>query len=479
MTKESTSHSQGRRLPEDVRVVNVGLDLLAEAVRDQGRSVVTIDWRIPAAGDEPAIRALERLMGPLAARIDAANAEVFRRLDTAVPMLSGVAVAGDVLTAMGEKTILHCGPPLEWTEFCDPLRRSVRAVVMAEGWAADRDEAEQAITSGKVSLESANHHDAVLPMVTAIGPGSPLFMVQSGGHPAYSPINQGPGKTAWFGVDEPEAVDRLRWLREVAAPILNEAITAAGPIDVFGMASQGLEMGDDLHMRTQATGNLLLRHLVGHLVDTRATGLGEFVRFWSSNHLFFLNIAMAAAKATTSGAAEIPDSTVVTGMARNGTTYGIRVAGSGDRWFTAPAPPVQHALYYTGYGPEVSAPDVGDSAVLELVGLGGPAAAGAPAVAAFVGGTMADARRITEDMAHISVGRSSRFKLPTLDYMGTPVGIDVRKVVELQITPSVNTGILHATDGIGQIGAGVAIAPMECFRDALFSLDAGFGPGAR
>ncbi len=477
MTTESTSHSRGRRFPEDVRVVNVGLDLLADAVRSQGRSVVDIDWRIPAAGDQQAVEALERLMGPLAARIDAANAEVFLRLDTAVPMLSGVAVAGDVVPAMSERTILHCGPPLEWTEFCDPLRRSVRAVVMAEEWAVDRAEAEQVIKRGEVSLDAANHHDAVLPMASAMGPGTPVYVVQSGGRQAVSPINQGPGKTAWFGVDEPEAVDRLRWLREVAAPILNEAINAAGPIDIFGMASQGIQMGDDLHMRTQATGNILLRYLVGHLVDTGAPGLGELARFWSSNHLFFLNVAMAAAKATTSWAAEVPDSTVVTGMARNGTTYGIRVAGT-DRWFTAPAPSVQHAMYYPGYGPEVSAPDIGDSAVLELVGLGGPAAAGAPAVAEFVGGTMADAREITENMAHISVDRSSRFKIPALDYAGTPVGIDVRKVVELQITPAVNTGILHARDGLGQVGAGVAIAPMECFRDALFALDAGFGAAA-
>ena len=180
---------------------------------------------------------------------------------------------------------------------------------------------------------------------------------------------------------------------------------------------------------------------------------------------------MAASKSTTTWAAEVPDSSVVTAMARNGTTFGIRVAGAGDDWFIAPAPPVQHAMYYSGHGPETSALDIGDSAVLELIGLGGPAAAGAPAVAAFVGGTMADARAVTEQMSHISVGRSSRFTIPTLDYVGTPVGIDIRKVVELQITPSVNTGILHKTDGTGQVGAGVAVAPIEVFRQALLALD--------
>ncbi len=472
MDNKSRSRSPEPRLPSGIRVVNVGLDLLADSIRRQGHEIVTVDWRIPAAGEDQIIQVLKRLLGRHAERIDAANAEVFRRLDTASPTLNGVKTALDVLPAMTDRTILHPGPPLEWSEFCDPLRRSVRAAAMAEGWARNPDEAEKLVASGGVALDSANHLDTVVPMATAIGPSSPLFEVGFDNYKSYSPINQGPGKTAWFGVDEPEAVERLVWLAEVAGPILGAAIRSAGPIDVFAMVSQGLHMGDDLHMRTQATGNLLLRHLFGDLVETAPGGLAEFARFWSANHLFFLNIAMAAAKATTTWAAEVPDSSVVVAMTRNGTTFGIRVTGAGDEWFVAPAPPVQHAMYYPGFGPETSAPDIGDSAVLELIGLGGPAAAAAPAVAAFVGGTMADARAVTEQISHISVGRSSRFTIPTLDYAGTPVGVDIRKVVELQITPSVNTGILHKTDGTGQVGAGVAVAPIDVFRDALVALDA-------
>lgn len=471
MNEQFMSGSQVPRLPRDIRVVNVGLDLLADSIRRQGRDVVTVDWRIPAASDGQIIEALERLMGRHAARIDAANVEVFRRLDTASPSLTGVATALDVVPEMTDRTILHSGPPLAWPEFCDPLRRSVRATVMAEGWARDRDEAEKFVASGGVTLDAANHHATVVPMAATVGPTAPVFVVGFDDYLAYSPINQGPGMTAWLGVDETEAVEHLVWLARVAGPILSTAISSAGPIDVFAMATQGLHMGDDLHMRTQATGNLLLRHLFGDLVETSASHLAEFARFWSANHLFFLNIAMAAAKATTTWAAQVPDSSVVTAMARNGTTFGIRAAGAGDDWFIAPAPAVQHAMYYSGYGPETSARDIGDSAVLELIGLGGPAAAGAPAVAAFVGGTMADAEAVTEQMSHISVGRSSRFTIPTLNYVGTPVGIDIRKVVELQITPSVNTGILHKTDGIGQVGAGVAVAPIDVFREALLALD--------
>jgi hypothetical protein len=159
-------------------------------------------------------------------------------------------------------------------------------------------------------------------------------------------------------------------------------------------------------------------------------------------------------------------------MARNGTTYGVKLAGL-DRWFITDSPPVADALFYAGYGPDDAAPDIGDSAVLELIGLGGPAAAGSPAVAAFLGGSMADAARATQEMQQICGAESTRFKLPTMDFRGTPVGVDVRKVVETGITPKENTGILHASDGTGQVGAGVATAPVACFREALLALREG------
>jgi hypothetical protein len=54
--------------------------------------------------------------------------------------------------------------------------------------------------------------------------------------------------------------------------------------------------------------------------------------------------------------------------------------------------------------------------------------------------------------------------------------VDVRKVVELGITPKVTTGILHVSDGSGQVGAGVAEAPLACFREALLALDARLAP---
>jgi Protein of unknown function (DUF1116) len=471
--RRTRQHQLELRLPAEVGVVNIGLPVFGDAVRAQGAAAVDVDWRIPAGGHPELVAALERLYGPVSDRVEAANREVVRRLDEAVPVLVGIAPAAEVVPGMGARTVLHCGPPLDWEAFCDPLRRSVRASVLAERWASSPEEAERLVATGRVALEPANHHAAVVPMATSLGPSAPVFVVENrqGGNRAYSGLNQGPGATAWFGMDSPAAVERLTWLRDAAAPVLGAALAATGPTELFPLVAQGLQMGDDVHMRTQATTNLFVRQLLPQLVAVDSPRLVEVARFLSGNHLFFLNLAMAGAKAVADWAARVPDSSVVTGMARNGTTFGIRLAGTGDAWFVAPAPPVGNALYYPGFGPDASAPDIGDSAVLELVGLGGPAAAASPAVAAFLGGTMADAVATTEAMDRICAGRSGRFKLPLLDFRGTPIGVDVRKAVELGITPSINTGILHAGAGTGQVGAGIAQAPIECFRRALLALD--------
>ena len=238
------------------------------------------------------------------------------------------------------------------------------------------------------------------------------------------------------------------------------------------MAAQGVQMGDDVHMRTQATTNLLVRELLPFIAALGDdAGSIEFADYLSKNHLFYLTIAMAAAKSLTLSAQQVPGSTVVTTMARNGTTFGVKI-GASSQWHITEAPPVADALYYAGFSDRDAALDIGDSAVLELVGLGGAAAAGSPAVAAFLGGSMADAARATDEMTRVCLADSTRFKIPVQGFRGTPLAVDVRRVVETGVRPKVTTGILHSSSGGGQIGAGVATAPIGGFRAALFALDA-------
>lgn len=458
-------------LPDQVSVANIGLSLFADAVREQGAPVQQVDWRIPADGRPELIDDLEQLYGPRADDIDRANAEAVRRLDESVPLLVDVVPAGTALPNLSGRTLLHCGPAIEWPAVSDPLRRSMRAATVAEGWAESVEEADRLLADGTVSLEPAYRHDTVMPMASAIGPSAPVFVVENreGGTRAFSPINQGPGETAWFGRETPAAIARLEFLREVAGPMLRRVVESSGPIDVFALAAQGVQIGDDVHMRTQGTTNLFLRNVLPQIAALPDTGRVELAEFLSGNHLFFLNLAMAAAKSAALWAEQVEGSSIVTMMCRNATSYAIRVAGS-EEVFLSEAPPVANAMYYPDYGPETSARDIGDSAILELVGLGGAAAAGSPAVAGFLPGGMSDAVALSEQMRSICAAESTRFKLPTWNYRGTALGVDVRRVVELNETPRVTTGILHASSGIGQIGAGVAAAPVECFRAALRSL---------
>jgi Protein of unknown function (DUF1116) len=462
-------------LPEAVAVVNVGLPMFGEAIRAQERPVQQVEWRVPAGGDPVAVRALTALYGVHAGVVDAANKEVVRRLDEGVPQLVAMATVADVPGYAG-RTLLHCGPPIEYADVCDPLRRSMRAAAVAEGWAGDVDDAHAQLADGTIGLDAANHHDMVVPMASAVGPSQPVFVVTNaeGGTRAYSPVNQGPGEVAWFGRETDAAITRLRFLAETGGPAIAAILDAAGPLDVLAVATQGITMGDDLHMRTQAATNLLTRSWLPHIAALPDALRGPFASYLAGNHLFFLNLAMAAAKALQMHAAQVPDSSIVTTMSRNGTTFGIKL-GDTTQWRTCEAPLVGDALYQSGNGPETSARDIGDSAVLELTGMGGPAAGGSAAVAGFLGGSMAAAAAATESFRTICAGTSSRFTLPPLEFAGTPLGVDVRRVVETGVTPKITTGILHASAGTGQVGAGVATAPLGCFAAALLDLAARLG----
>ena len=460
-----------------VEAINVGLSVFGEAVRAQDAPAVDVDWRPPAEGDPAAVAALERLWGVHAGRIAAANERALERMADAAPRAVTVAPARDVLPVLAEgRALLHSGPPIDPDRLCDPQRRALVAACLFEGWAGDRDRARKLIESGEVALAPGNEHDHVGPMTGVCSPSMPVWVVDDEvtGTRAFSTLNEGPGRTLWFGTDSDDAVERLRFFRDDLGPLLGRLLDRVGPVDVFKLAAQGLQQGDELHMRSQATGNLLIRDL---LPGFAALGGERAARFLAGNHHFFLNLTMAAAKCASLAAAAQPGSSLVTVMSRNGTDMALQVSGLPGRWFVAPAARVTDALLSAGYDESDAALDIGDSAVIECVGLGGMAVGAAPAVAAFFGGDAADARARTERMGEICAARSVRFTIPAMDSAGTPLGIDVRLVAELGITPQITTGVLDASAGRGQIGAGIAHQPAGPFRAAAIALAEELGAG--
>ncbi|HEY7677146.1 MAG TPA: DUF1116 domain-containing protein, partial [Candidatus Methylomirabilis sp.] len=340
--------------------------------------------------------------------IGAANDEAFRRVLAAQPVLVDVLPAVQVLPRLAATSVLHAGPPLAWTEMCGPMQGAVMGALRYEGIASGEAEALGIIEGGRVAFEPCHHHDAVGPMTGMITPKMPVFVVENRafGNRAYCTINEGLGKVMRFGANDDSVIERLRWLEREFGPALGAAVRAAGGIPLKPIVAQALQMGDEMHQRNVAASSLFARQMAPRLarLDLPRDALGRCLDFLTGNDQFFLNLAMAVGKATMDPARNIPGSTLVTAMARNGTTFGIRVSGLGDRWFVAPVN-MPEGLYFPGFGPADANPDMGDSAIVETMGLGGFAMAASPAVAKFLGaGTLRDARRFTEEMQEITLG---------------------------------------------------------------------------
>lgn len=408
--------------------------------------------------------------------IRTANETAIKRLVEAQPFLVDCLPAERAMGLTGW-IVLHAGPPLEWEHACAAVRAAIVCAIRYEGWASDDARALDVVRSGGVRLRPCHQMGAVGPMTGIMTPSMPVFVVENRphGNRAYVTINEGLGKVLRFGASDDSVLERLRWLAQEAGPILGAALRASGGIDLRVLMAQALRMGDEMHQRNVAASCLLARALMAHLarLNVEIQAVARLAEFMAGNDQFFLNIAMAAGKASTDPCLGIRDSTMVATMARNGTDFGIRVAGLGDRWYTAPVQ-MPKGLYFPGFGPEDANPDMGDSAIVETIGLGAFAMAASPAVARFVGaGGMQEAIRSTEEMAEICLGEHPHFRIPTLDERGTPVGIDIRKVLETGIAPLINTGIAGKKPGVGQIGAGVVRAPLECFEQAVEAFGAG------
>lgn len=452
------------------RVISLGAPIFAAALRQQGAEVVHLDWRPPAGGDPDLLAALQKLQDP---RVDAANQRALSIIRSGHPMLVDTAVAGDVIPGLTPRTILHAGPPITWARMCGPQRGAVMGALLLEGLAGTPEEAAALAASGEITFASAHEHDAVGPMAGVMSYSSGVFVVknQTHGNVAYTNINEGYGKVLRMGAYAPEVLERLRWLNTEYREAVGRALRSLGGIDLRSQIAQALHMGDEVHNRNKAAGALLTKTLAPALLRASVSprAVERVLDFTASNEIFYVNLAMAACKATLDAALGIPHSSVVVTMARNGTDFGIRVAGTGRQWFTGPAQMIE-GLYFPGFTAADANPDMGDSAITETAGLGGFAMAAAPAIVQFVGGTPDLALRMTQEMYEITLDESPHFTIPALNFRGTPTGIDVRLVVETGRLPNINTGIAHKQPGVGQVGAGLVHPPMACFAQALRAL---------
>lgn len=454
---------------QSLKVINLGLQAFHEDLQKQEIPVVQVEWQPPAAIDS----AIMETIALNSEKIKAANQKVLDIIQQGSPVLLGLDIARNVIPGMQDDLILHAGPPITWDRMCGPMRGAVIGALIYEGKVKTPEEAEKLAKSGAIRFEPCHEHNAVGPMAGIISASMPVFIIKNEafGNLAYCTQNEGLGKVLRYGAFSEEVIERLKWMEKVMYPILDKAIKSLGKIDLKSLIAQALHMGDEVHNRNRAGTSLLFRQLAPAILRTcsEAENAAKVLEFINGNDHFFLNLSMPAAKCILDAARNVSNSSIAIVMARNGTDFGIQLSGTGDEWFTGEAL-VPDALYFPGYTKDDANPDIGDSAITETAGLGGFAIAAAPAIVQFVGGNAADALKYTKLMYEITADESSNYQIPVLDFRGTPVGIDVIKVVELNLTPFIDTGVAHKNPGVGQVGAGVVSAPIEPFQKALEGL---------
>lgn len=402
------------------------------------------------------------------------NDQTCRILDSTTVKLVGIKPAAEVTDLVSSSKFLHAGSQLMLHEVPGPMRGALAGALVFEGVARDLTEAEEALQAGAVSLGPCHSAGGVGAMAGVVTPTMPVVLVETpDGLRSFSPLNEGLGRALRFGSTDGQVLARLSWMRDVAMPILDQAIKDSPPIDLTELQAEGLRRGDECHNRNVATSATLALRLAPAVVracHNREAG-AEVLEYATTNPHFFLPFSMAAAKAIGDAASQVAGASVVTGICANGRRVSIRVGGN-TAWFHGAAPLGDPRLF-PGYNLEDALPAMGDSFATEVVGLGAFALTAAPAISSFIGGTAASALSMIQELRAICVTQSTRFLVPYTEFAGTPLGIDVARVVSSGITPIVNNGIAHRAPGRGQVGAGITRLPLEPFKAAAAALGIG------
>jgi hypothetical protein len=410
-----------------------------------------------------------------------ANAEAVSRMVAAEPVLIDVQPAIDVVPGMTPETILTSGAPLPWGDYYGGQRTGVIGAALYERLAETPDEADRLLRSGKIRLKACHDHGCIGSLAGIYSATMPVFVVENrvGGNRGFCNLFEGPSPARLnYGVWSEEVRANLDRVAEVFAPVLGEAVRALGGVPLRPIMRRALHMGDELHSRNAAATLLFGRELFGALASMARRDAGrvaETLDYLRSSDYFFLRLSMAASKVTADSARGIDASSVVTAMAFSCQEFSIRVSGLGDEWFNAPLPEVEAKLF-APFGREDIEFMGGESIINETVGLGGFAQAAAFPLQDYQGGSPAEMVEANLAMYEITVGEHPEFTIPYLRFRGTPVGIDVHRVVATGIAPVMDIGVAGRAGG--QIGAGLLRAPLACFAAAAAAHAARYGTSA-
>jgi hypothetical protein len=378
------------------------------------------------------------------------------------PRLVAVRPALEVVPGMHPQLVLHAGPPSTWEALSPVLQAGVAGAAELEGLSLDQ-----------VVLGAAQDHAAMAGGAGTITASTPVMVVEdeASGRRAFHFLMEGFGRTLVLGMTGDDVFERLRWLRDVAAPALDAALQELGGIDCDEIMVEALRRGDELHNRNAAATSLLAERLAPGFALARVDAavqerLFAFVR---GNPQFFVPVSLAASLLMLAAGHGIEGSTLVTAMGANGRDCGIRVSGLGDKWFVAPAEVPQGALL-DGFAAEDAGPGCGDSLLVECAGLGASVLPAAPALWPALGVDEARAREVHERARSIALAEHPRYRVPALGDRGAPVGVDLLRVLESGHRPLIDIVMIHREPGLGMVGLGLTSPPAACFEQAAQAL---------
>ncbi len=409
---------------------------------------------------------------------NAANREAFDRLCRAEPVVVDVLPTIEVAPGMTRETILTSGPPMPWKDYVGGQREAIVGGALFEGLASDREDAIRKLDAGAIKIGGCHDFGCVGSLAGIYTASMPVFVVQNRafGNTGYCNFYEGTNpRRLNYGVYDRGVRDRLLFIQNEVAPVIGEAIRAAGGVPLKPLMSRALHMGDELHSRNTASSMLFAKELMPHFIDMASRNrdtVKRAVQAMTEDHYFFLRLSMAAAKASADAARDVPGSSMVTAMVIGCHGFAIRVSGLGDEWIKGPFPQIQAKLF-DGHTEDEITWMGGESIIAETIGLGGFAQASAPALQKYQGGSASAMIERNQELYKITIGENPDYHIPVLNYRGTPTGIDIFKVVETGVLPAMDIGVA-GRDG-GQIGAGIVRAPMECFTDAAKKYTARYG----
>lgn len=385
--------------------------------------------------------------------VETPDAQALCAIQAVRPYWSGVHRVANVTSGPAMR-VYHAGPTFQSAQTIPyPVLNSMAYAVLFERWAQDFDAAREMVLCGEVKTLACQDADLLVPLAGVLSPSMAVLEIsdiEAGQKSIYVAINEGQLHAMRLGKRDEGLVAHLRWLNGNFSEWLGGCLSPA--LALLPIMEQALALGDDCHART-VEGSALLRNLMHKNTHSESQSAREFLL---QSPAFALNLWMGAAALCLRAAEGIVGAELVTRVGGNGSEFGIQLAGNAGVWVCETAPKLEGVIE-TQYAGRQAAGALGDSAVVDFLGLGGQALAHAPQVVKGLETVLpADA---------LQRGLSVLQSVPSLSLI--PNAVSARQCEVSGVGPLVLLGMIDKSGTAGRIGGGCVQVSSSLLSRAL------------